>query len=150
MFILQFFEKKGVSDMKTAEELFQSITGFAEVDVNMLEGVHTTFNSLTSRFEISLDDNRNTSYPFEYCWQKTLEGKKSDKSGNEDSDDDDFEGMWTHSIKSKVDTAADFGNEIKIPDPQKVDKKVNFANEIGITIPGKDGETSSSGIDKKS
>lgn len=135
--------------MKTAEDLFKSITGFEEVDVNLLEGVHTTFNSLSSRFEISLDDNRNTSYPFEYCWQKAIESKapKSDKSGNEDSDEDDeFEEMWEHSIKAKnVDTAADFANEVTVPVPEKneegtsrdliIDKKVNFANEIEVIIP---------------
>lgn len=148
--------------MKTAEDLFKSITGFEEVDVNLLEGVHTTYNSLSLRFEVSLDDNRNTSYPFEYCWQKATDSKapKSDKSGNEDSDEDEFEEMWEHSIKAKnVDTAADFANEITVPVPEKteegtsrdliIDKKVNFANEIEVIIP-KSGNINISRIDKKS
>lgn len=146
--------------MNTAEDLFKSITGFDEVDVNLLEGVHTTFNSLSSRFEISLDDNRNTSYPFEYCWQKAVDSKspKSDKSGNEeDSDEDEFDEMWEHSIKVKnVDTAADFANEVTVPEKNVegtsrdliIDKKVNFANEIEVIIPKS--KNTISGIDKKS
>lgn len=146
--------------MKTAEDLFKSITGFEEVDVNLLEGVHTTFNSLSSRFEISLDDNRNSSYPFEYCWNKSTDskGQKNDKSENEDSDEDEFEEMWDHSINTKnVDTAADFGNEVIVPVSKKtaddisghliIDKKVNFANEIAMIIPKSE---STSHIDKKS
>lgn len=148
--------------MKTAEDLFKSITGFEEVDVNLLEGVHTTFNSLSSRFEISLDDNRNTSYPFEYCWQKAVDSKapKSDKSENEDSSEDEFEEMWEHSIKAKnVDTAADFANEVTLQVPAKIgesttkdliiDKTVNFGNEVDGITP-KSENISSSRIDKKS
>lgn len=137
--------------MKSADELFKSITGFEEVDVNFLEGVHTTFNSLSSRFEISLDDNRNSSYPFEYCWQKTNEGKpKSDKSGNEESDDDEFLEMWTHSVKNKtVDMSADFGNEVNVPETVTVVEDVNFGRELEVIIPKTDGDISS-GVDKKS
>lgn len=157
MLFFQFFEKKEVPDVKSANDLFKFITGFDEVDVNMLEGVHTTFNSLSSRFEIALDDNRNTSYPFEYCWQKTSEGKlvKSDKSGDEDDDDkeDDFEEMWTNSIKTKeVDTATNFGNAIKLEDAPgtspKIDKKGNFAGEI--VLPKRDDDIESTSIEKKS
>ncbi|XP_049876055.1 serine/threonine-protein kinase RIO3 [Pectinophora gossypiella] len=155
--ICNFFDKKGVQDMKSADELFKSITGFEEVDVNLLEGVHTTFNSLSCRFEISLDDNRNTSYPFEYCWVKSNEAKKSDKSGNEESEDDDdeFEEMWTHSIKNKVDTAADFGNVVPIATGSKetaniVDNNVNFGNELNVTIPKPQQDIHKRGIDKKS
>lgn len=123
--------------------------------------MHTTFNSLSSRFEISLDDNRNSSYPFEYCWQKSTDCKaqKSDKSGNEDSDDDEFEEMWEYSINAKnVDTAADFANEV-VPVPKKteegtsghpvIDTKLNFANEIEVIIP-KSENISTAHIDKKS
>ncbi|XP_063829261.1 serine/threonine-protein kinase RIO3 [Ostrinia nubilalis] len=167
--ISNFFEKKGVSHVKSGEDLFKSITGFEEVDVNMLEGVHTVYNSLSTRFEIALDDNRNTSYPFEYCWQKTNEGKaKSDKSGD-DSEEDEFEEMWTHSLKDKiVDTATNFANEVKIDDSKSVkivenkpvmvvdeqpvtviDDKTNFGKELAVNIP-EDGCTSSKSIDKKS
>lgn len=144
--------------MKTAEELFKFITGFEEVDVNLLAGVHTIYNSLSSRFEIALDDNRNTGYPFEYCWEKASDSKtpKSDKSGNEDSDEDEFEEMWEQSIKAKhVDTAADFANEVPEKNEENpsrdliIDKKVNFANEIAVIIP-KSGNISISRIDKKS
>ncbi|XP_075980219.1 serine/threonine-protein kinase RIO3 [Anticarsia gemmatalis] len=156
--IANFFEKKGVADMKSGEDLFKSITGFEEIDVNLLEGVHTTYNALSSRFEIAPDDNRNVSYPFEYCWQKSNEKPKSDKSADEDDDDeeeDEFEEMWTHSIKNKsVDTAADFGNEIELKEesgsresvPPVVDKKVHFATEIEAVVPKLD----NSSIDKKS
>ncbi|XP_053610543.1 serine/threonine-protein kinase RIO3 [Plodia interpunctella] len=143
--ICNFFEKKGVADMKSVDELFKYITGFDEVDVNLLEGVHTTYNSLSSRFEIALDDNRNTSYPFEYCWQKTNEGKQTK---NDDSDDDEFEEMWTHSVKSKIDTAANFGNLLEIDDEKiQHDKKtldegkpsivdnIHFADELQVTVP---------------
>lgn len=144
--------------MKSGEDLFKSITGFDEIDVNFLEGVHTTYNSLLSRFEIAPDDNRNVSYPFEYCWQKSHEGKpKSDKSADEDDEDeeDEFEEMWTHSIQSKtvIDTAADFGKEVKIQETGSreklvpMDQKVTFAEELEVVIP-KLGDTSST--DKKS
>ncbi|XP_059057857.1 serine/threonine-protein kinase RIO3 [Achroia grisella] len=149
--ICSFFEKKGVVDMKTADDLFKSITGFEEVDVNLLEGVHTTFNALSSRFEIAPDDNRNISYPFEYCWNKTNESKqpKSDKS------DDEFEEMWTHSQKDRVDTATNFGNILTVTDTANdakvdgesvefVDHKVNFANELNVTIPIDGGITDNS------
>lgn len=142
--------------MKSGEDLFKSITGFDEIDVNMLEGVHTTFNALSSRFEIAPDDNRNISYPFEYCWQKTNEGKsKSDKSADEDDEEDEFDEMWNLSIQNKsVDKAADFGNEIELKEgcgskeavPPVVDKKVNFATELEVVIPKLD----NSSIDKKS
>lgn len=141
--------------MMSGDELFKSITGFDEVDVNLLEGVHTTYNSLSSRFEIALDDNRNTSYPFEYCWNKSNEGKaKSDKSGDEevDDDEDEFEEMWSHSIKNKpVDTATNFGNILADGQPSNIiiDKKVNFATEISVANIDDDdiGDTS---IEKKS
>lgn len=146
--------------MKTAEELFKSITGFDEIDVNLLEGVHTTYNSLACRFEIALDDNRNDSYPFEYCWQKTSEGKpKSDNSDDDDDEEDEFEEMWTHSVKDKVvDTAMNFGNEIKITKENVkkldenlvkiIDKNTNFGSELGVTII-KPGECSRA-VDKNS
>lgn len=80
----------------------------------MLEGVHTTYNDLTSRFEVSLDDNRNVSYPFEYCWQKTNEKVKVD---DKNSENDEFDEMWIHSQKNKVtDTATNFGNKLKLTD----------------------------------
>lgn len=149
--------------MQTAEELFKSITGFNEVDVNLLEGVHTTYNSLACRFEIAPDDNRNVSYPFEYCWQKTNEEKaKSDKS--DDNEEDEFEEMWNHAAKSKtVDSAANFGNEVKIDNEitstasktsdfrDIIDHESCFANEFKGTIPtNSDGDTSSSRVEKKS
>lgn len=161
--IVNFFEKKGVSHVQTAEELFKSITGFNEVDVNLLEGVHTTYNSLACRFEIAPDDNRNVSYPFEYCWQKTNEEKaKSDKS--DDNEEDEFEEMWNHAAKSKtVDSAANFGNEVKIDNEitstasktsdcrNIIDHESCFANEFKGTIPtNSDGDTSSSRVEKKS
>lgn len=160
--VANFFEKKGVQDMCTAEELFKSITGFDEVDVNMLEGVHTTYNALSTRFEIAPDDNRNVSYPFDYCWQKTNEGKS--KSDDNEDDEDEFEEMWSQSLKEKaVDFVSDFGNEIKLDAPSdnaklatatvvlsptvKIDDKVNFGSVISVVIPG---EGSTSSIDKKS
>lgn len=138
--------------------------------MNLLEGVHTIYNSLANRFEIAPDDNRNVSYPFEYCWQKTSEVKqsKSDKSAEESDDDDEFEEMWTHSIKNKiVDTATDFANElkieestIKVADDEKpvkeddapvkiVDDKVNFGNVLNVDIPIDHG-ICSDGTEKKS
>lgn len=118
--------------MQSAEDLFKSITGFEEIDVNFLEGVHTTYNSLCSRFEIALDDNRNTSYPFEYCWNKTNEGKaKSDKSGDdeEESEEDEFE-MWTHSTKEKViDSASNFGNEVEIKETKSSSLMIDKVDE---------------------
>ncbi|KAJ8714824.1 hypothetical protein PYW08_004805 [Mythimna loreyi] len=157
--IANFFEKKGVADMKSGEDLFKSITGFDDIDVNFLEGVHTTYNSLISRFEIAPDDNRNVSYPFDYCWNKSHEGKpKSDKSADEDDEDeeDEFEEMWTHSKQSKtvIDTATNFGNEVKVQEAGSrekevpMDHKVSFAEELEVVIPKLDDDTSS--IDKKS
>ncbi|XP_068617767.1 serine/threonine-protein kinase RIO3 [Battus philenor] len=150
--IINFFEKKGVPNIKTADELFKSITGFEEVDVNFLEGVHTVYNSLSSRFEIAPDDNRNVSYPFEYCWQKTNENKQT-KEEVVDSDKDEFEDMWAHSIQYKtVDDAANFGNEVKLQnttaETTKVVDEVAFGNIIGVAIPKND--DSSGLIDKKS
>ncbi|XP_035444122.2 serine/threonine-protein kinase RIO3 [Spodoptera frugiperda] len=148
--IANFFDKKGVTDMKSGEDLFKSITGFDEVDVNLLEGVHTVYNSLSSRFEIAPDDNRNISYPFEYCWNKSNEVKaaKSDKSADEEDEDevDVFEEMWTHSKQGKpvIDTAADFGNEVKVQESTSkekdvlVDHNVNFPKEINVIIPKSD------------
>lgn len=143
-----------MADVKSGVDLFKSITGFDEIDVNFLEGVHTTYNSLSSRFEIAPDDNRNVSYPFEYCWQKSSEAKaKSDKSADEedDNEEDEFEEMWTHSIKTKtVDSAAIFGNEVEVKESgskEIVDNKVNFANELEVVIPKIDVKSST---DKKS
>ncbi|CAG4988323.1 unnamed protein product [Colias eurytheme] len=148
--IINFFEKKGVPNIKTADELFKFITGFEEVDVNLLEGVHTTYNSLSSRFEIALDDNRNVSYPFEYCWQKTNEKPKSEKDSGSD---DEFDEMWIHSQKNKaIDIATNFANEVKIGDENiVVDKEANFGNVIKEPSLEIDAITStSSRIDKKS
>ncbi|XP_045500462.1 serine/threonine-protein kinase RIO3 [Colias croceus] len=148
--IINFFEKKGVPNIKTADELFKFITGFEEVDVNLLEGVHTTYNSLSSRFEIALDDNRNVSYPFEYCWQKTNEKPKSEKDSGSD---DEFDEMWIHSQKNKaIDIATNFANELKIGDENiVVDKEANFGNVIKEPSSVIEGITStSSRIDKKS
>ncbi|XP_041982060.1 serine/threonine-protein kinase RIO3 [Aricia agestis] len=144
--IINFFEKKNIPDMITAEELFKSVTGFEEVDVNLLEGVHTTFNALSSRFEIAPDDNRNISYPFEYCWQKSNEIQL--QQVKTEDDEDEFEEMWELSQLSKVDDAADFGNEV--PNNVVVDKTVNFANTIDITLPTTNNDISSKDIRKKS
>lgn len=128
--------------------MFKSITGFEEVDVNLLEGVHTTYNSLSSRFEIAPDDNRNISYPFEYCWNKSNEGKEL-KPDEEEDDSDEFDEMWVHSQNTKVDLAADFGNELKLEDNKVlVDTTgANFGNTLDV-IPKAPGDISS--IDKKS
>lgn len=141
--------------MKSADELFKSITGFEEVDVNFLEGIHTTYNSLSSRFEIALDDNRNASYPFEYCWNKTNEGKAKsgeDDDDEEESEEDDFEEMWTHSVKEKVvDSATNFAKEIDIDETQgsslMIDKKVKFGKVIDEQVKEDIGRSS---IEKKS
>ncbi|CAH2092566.1 unnamed protein product [Euphydryas editha] len=153
--IINFFEKKGVPDIKTAEDLFKSITGFDEVDINMLEGVHTFYNSMSSRFEVAPDDNRNIKYPFEYVWQKTSEIKKEKSDSSEE--EDEFDEMWTHSKQNEiVDVATNFGNELKIDDTL-VDKKVNFGNVIDVAmttgtaaVVKNDADISSTDIDKKS
>lgn len=131
------------------------------MDVNLLEGVHTTYNALSSRFEIAPDDNRNVSYPFEYCWQKTSENKQPVCEDVVDSDDDEFEEMWTHSIQNKpIDRAANFGNELKTQEntgtipikqvDQVVDNKANFGKVIDVAIPKSVAVKSSGLIDKKS
>ncbi|CAG4944537.1 unnamed protein product [Parnassius apollo] len=154
--ITNFFEKKCVPNIKTAEDLFKSITGFEEVDVNLLDGVHTIYNALSSRFEIAPDDNRIVSYPFEYCWQKTSENQQLKSQNAVDSDDDDdFDDMWTHSVQNKpFDTTTNFGNEMKSPvnATQIVDNEANFGNVIDDTIPiaTKFEDISSGLIDKKS
>lgn len=143
--------------MKTAEELFKSITGFEDIDVNMLDGVHTTYNSHSSRFEIELDDNRNVSYPFEYCWSKSHENKPSHskpRTLSEESDpidedsDDEFEEMWELSVKQKmsIDKGADFGNEVQLKPVGVISKDAEFGKEMKISEPN----ISSSGTDEKS
>ncbi|CAB3252907.1 unnamed protein product [Arctia plantaginis] len=155
--IVNFFDKKGVQETKSADDLFKYITGFEEVDVNLVEGVHPAHNSLSSRFEIAPDDKRIVSYPFEYCFQKSNEGKPtSDKSADKE---EEFEGMWTHSLQNKsvamsIDKAANFGNPIELKEdggskenvPPVVDKKVHFGTELEVTIP----KLGTSSIDKKS
>ncbi|CAG9788503.1 unnamed protein product [Diatraea saccharalis] len=156
--INNFFEKKGVPDVKSGEELFKSITGFDEVDVNMLEGVHTVYNSLSTRFEIAPDDNRNVSYPFEYCWQKAnqlSEDQHKNNTGEEESEDG-FDEMWTHSIQNKlVDTdSANFANEINTQGKKAtkaIEEKVDFGKELNCNIPTDvDDNISSTVVDKKS
>lgn len=149
--IINFFEKKGVPDITTVDDLFKSITGFEEVDVNLLEGVHTTYNSLSSRFEIAPDDNRNISYPFEYCWQKTNEKKgKSDDDDFDCDEDDEFDEMWHHSKQNKiVDVTTNFGDELTI-DSIVIDKEVIFGNPVIEALPSNELYIDSSGVDKKS
>lgn len=128
--------------MITADDLFKSITGFEEIDVNMLEGVHTTYNSLSSRFEIAPDDNRNISYPFEYCWQNSSKIKNKPMGSDED---DEFSEMWEHSIQDKLlDGAANFGNEL----PVTVNKHDSLKN-VNEILPDKE-DIGCSGVDKKS
>lgn len=140
----------------SAEEIFKSITGFEEIDVNLLDGVHPTFNALASRFEIEPDDNRNVSYPFDYCWSKSNEGKpgqsrtrtKSDQTTSDESEEDEFDEMWEHSLKQKmvIDSGADFGNPVKVDD-EDVSKSENISEELKVPLT-KDGDKSSSGIDE--
>ncbi|XP_011566008.3 serine/threonine-protein kinase RIO3 [Plutella xylostella] len=154
--ISNFFEKKGVPNVMSAEEIFKSITGFEEIDVNLLDGVHPTFNALASRFEIEPDDNRNVSYPFDYCWSKSNEGKpgqsrtrtKSDQTTSDESEEDEFDEMWEHSLKQKmvIDSGADFGNPVKLDD-EDVSKAANISEELKVPIT-KDEDKSSSGIDE--
>lgn len=157
---LQFFEKKDVPDITTAEDLFKSITGFEEVDVNLLEGVHTVYNSLSSRFEIAPDDNRNVSYPFEYCWNKSNETKKGKSNNSGDDDDDDFDEMWKHAKPNQIiDASANFGNEVEtfktnvdfdVNSDIIVDTNVNFGNVIDVALTKNDVDIGGSSIDKKS
>ncbi|RVE47135.1 hypothetical protein evm_008212 [Chilo suppressalis] len=153
--ITNFFEKKGVPDVMSADALFKSITGFDEVDVNMLEGVHTIYNSLSTRFEIAPDDNRNVSYPFEYCWQKTnqIQQTQQTHSGDENDSEDEFEEMWSHSQKNKVvDKASNFANEVNTQHAnveKVIEEKIDFGKELNCNIPtGED--ISSTSVDKKS
>ncbi|XP_013190339.2 serine/threonine-protein kinase RIO3 [Amyelois transitella] len=156
--ITNFFEKKGVQNMKSVDKLFKWITGFDDVDVNLLDGVHTIYNSLSSRFEIAPDDNRNVSYPFEYCWQKTNEGRMAES----DNEEDEFDEMWNFSIKNKFDTAVNLGNVVEVDGEEDhknekmktedkvvneecvniVDNNINFANELDV-VPLDEGINSS-------
>lgn len=141
-FSFQFFEKKRVPDVKTAEELFKSITGFEVVDINV-PGVHITYNPDSSRFEIGPDDNRNDKYPFEFCWQNTkpssvllLKGDSDDDSDEDLAQSDVFDEMWVQSQKLKtVDEASNFGNEINVLASEPlVDEAVNFGNTIDVVL----------------
>lgn len=140
--------------MYSVEELFKYITGFDDVDVNLLDGVHIAYNSLSSRFEIAPDDNRIVSYPFEYCFQKSNEGKS-----NCALDEDEFEVMWNCALENKpasvsIDKTTNFGNPIalKEADGSKedvspvVDKKVHFGTQLEVDVP----KLGTSSIDKKS
>lgn len=144
--------------VKTAEEMFHSITGFAVTDVSMLDGVHTAYNPLSSRFEIELDDNRNISYPFEYCWSKSNESKPghsktrtvSEESDIIDESEDEFDEMWEHSLKQKLtlDKAADFASELPVETVSDVvSKDAEFGKEMKISEL-KCEDKSSSGIDE--
>lgn len=75
--ISNFFERKGVENVSSAQELFQSITGLKDIDINLLEGVRSNANSASERFEIEPDDARNVKYSFEYVWNKTQETIKA-------------------------------------------------------------------------
>ncbi|XP_026741528.1 serine/threonine-protein kinase RIO3-like [Trichoplusia ni] len=79
--IAHFFMKKGVPDVMPPVKLFKSITGFNEIDLNFIKFIRTSYNPLTSRFEIAPADNKNVIYPFDHYWKKSSEPKaKSDIS----------------------------------------------------------------------
>lgn len=112
--ISHFFKKKGVPDVRSPEELFKHITGFSDIDVNLLEGVRSHYNTLSCRFEIDHDDERNTAYPFDYCWDKTNEVKAA-----VGKDDDQFEDMWERSLKEKKIVDSSSSSDEDDDDPNK-------------------------------
>lgn len=81
--ISSFFTRKGVSNVKTKEELFSFITGLDSSVHNtaMLERIHNKGPNMTiatvSNFDEIPDEIKPLSYPFDYVWDKTQEQKQS-------------------------------------------------------------------------
>ncbi|XP_037031578.1 serine/threonine-protein kinase RIO3 [Bradysia coprophila] len=78
--ISTFFTRKGLSNVKTKEELFSSITGLDSFAHNaaMLERIHDKGPSMVSATASNEDTPeifKPISYPFDYAWEKTQEEK---------------------------------------------------------------------------
>lgn len=82
--ISTFFTRKGVSGVKTREELFSHVTGLDSSVHNaaMLERIHTKGLTETMATAQSLDEMpeqvKPLSYPFDYAWSKTQEQKEDE------------------------------------------------------------------------
>lgn len=81
--ISTFFTRKGVSGVKTKEQLFSHVTGLdpSVHTATMLERIHTKGLTETMATAQDIDEMpehvKPLSYPFDYAWNKTQEQKLS-------------------------------------------------------------------------
>lgn len=89
--ITDFFNRKGLHDVKTKDELFTHITG---LEPSVLERMHERGPSVSAATAYHDDEmpeeHRPLAYPFDHAWLQSQQGKASNALG-EDSDDDDDE-----------------------------------------------------------
>lgn len=84
--ISTFFTRKGVSGVKTKEELFSHVTGLdpSVHTATMLERIHTKGPTETLATAQNIDEMpeqlKPLSYPFDYAWHKVKEQKLSAKT----------------------------------------------------------------------
>lgn len=84
--ISTFFTRKGVSGVKTKEELFSHVTGLdpSMHTATMLERIHTKGPTETMATAQDIDEMpeqvKPLSYPFDYAWHKVQEHKSTTKT----------------------------------------------------------------------
>lgn len=95
--ISTFFTRKGVSGVKTKEELFSHITGLDSSVHNaaMLERMHVKGPTMTLATTQNIDEmpeeHKPLSYPFDYAWSKTQEQQSVTKESTAISNADDID-----------------------------------------------------------
>lgn len=111
---MQFFTNKGVPGVKSAEELFEHITGIPGKDLPQLERMRQKGPPARKTYLTSEEEDQNdikpTTYPFDYAWERSQIDRKSrikDSVVHHDGIRDDFEELWKKSQSAKTENPSD-------------------------------------------
>ena len=76
-----FFQRLGASDVPSAHDLFQSISGFPYDGSKDSEMVHQISDFERNEELLTFDDPRQKVYPFDFCWKASQSQREKTQMG---------------------------------------------------------------------
>lgn len=79
--VVHFFQRLGASDVPSAHDLFQSISGFPYDGSKDSEMVHQISDFERNEELLTFDDPRQKVYPFDFCWKASQSQREKTQMG---------------------------------------------------------------------